>query len=165
MLSWAINDCKGPVAIRYPRGGDCGYSESEWPTAVASHRQGNDATLLTYGVMLDRVMGAAELLSKQGVEVSVLRFLSVSPFPVNDLLQQMTGKGPVFVVEEVCNGSGIAENIAYILSQKQIGVRVIGKDLGSNFVTHGALRDLYAHCGLDAKSIAAKIQEVLKNEN
>lgn len=165
MMHWATNDCKGPVAIRYPRGGDRGYSQNAWPSSVCMHRRGKDVTLITYGVILNQVVKAAEILSQQGIDASVLRLLSVSPLPVVEIIESISANRPVFVVEEVCNGSGITEKIAYALGQKCTDTKVIGIDLGENFVTHGTLQDLYVHCGLDSYGIANKVQEVLSNEN
>ncbi|MBO5892219.1 MAG: 1-deoxy-D-xylulose-5-phosphate synthase [Oscillospiraceae bacterium] len=165
MLTWSVDVCNGPVVIRYPRGGDRSYSENGWPSSVVMHRKGKDLTLITYGVMLDEVMKAAELLSQSGIEASVLRLLSVNPLPLDGILENLPENKNVFVVEEVCKGSGIAEKIAYALGKERPGLRVIGIDLGDNFVTHGTLQDLYAHCGLGADGIANKAQEVLCVEN
>ena len=165
MMSWAVNEHNGPVAIRYPRGGDRPYSENAWPAPVKVHRQGNDLTLITYGAMLNQVLAAAQQLSTEDVEVSVLQLLSVSPLPVAEILENMTKNRLVIIVEEICNGSGIAEKIAYAAAKECSESKVIGMDLGRNFVTHGALQDLYAQYGLDSQTIVKKVQEVLSNEN
>ena len=165
MMAWAVNEHKGPVAIRYPRGGNRRYSENAWPASVSVHRQGKDLTLITYGITLDPVMAAAELLSQKGKEVSVLRILSISPLPITEILENISPSSPILVVEEVCSGSGITEKIAYAVREKCPGVNIFGMDLGGNFVTHGTLQDLYAHCGLDPQGIVNKVQEVLCGEN
>ena len=165
MTTWAVNDCSGPVAIRYSRGGDRGYTNDEWPSPVTVHRQGKELTLITYGAILDQVMGAAQLLSKQGIEVSVLRLLSISPLPVDEILENISANHPVLVVEEVCNNSGVAEKIAYAVGKKCPGAKVLGMNLGKDFVTHGTLQDLYARYSLDSQGIANKVREVLSIEN
>ena len=164
MLDWSINVCNGPVAIRYPRGGNRGYTDSVWPNAVACHRKGNALTLITYGVLLENVMNAAQILSEQGIEVTVLRLLRISPLPVSDILD-IIPEGPVLLVEETCNGSGIVRNFAYAMKQEESGIHVTGLDLGNNFVTHGSLDDLYTHCQLDPQGIARKAREVLGFED
>jgi len=164
MLSWAVTDHNGPIALRYPRGGNRGYADSAWPHAVACHRKGTALTLITYGVLLDNVLNAAHILSEQGIEVTVLRLLRVSPLPVSGILSNVSA-GPVLVVEEVCSNSGIAEKLAYAMEQEHSGIYVSGLNLGGNFVTHGTLNDLYTHCHLDPQGIVRKAREVLGFED
>ena len=165
MLRWAVKDWKGPVAIRYPRGGDRGYTGADWQgeeNTVACHRKGADVTIVTYGTLLQNAMDAAELLSANGVEATVLRLMSVSDLPVKKICEEMAHNCPVFVMEEVCGGSGIREALALGL---QRACSVSGVDLGHNFVTHGTVDQLYKQCGLDAQSVCDSILEVLRSEN
>jgi 1-deoxy-D-xylulose-5-phosphate synthase len=172
MLIWAIFDHNGPVAIRYPRGTDRGCTVSSWPQkadiaqkgVLSCHRQGNDVALVTYGALLQNVTGAAELLEEQGIHASVLRLMSVSPLPTEQLLEQISGCRRVVVVEEACAQSGIRQSLSWELTHENPNLRVDGIDLGHQYVTHGNLQTLYEHYGLDAKSIAEYVQEVLSYE-
>ena len=121
---------------------------------------GKDLTLVTYGVLLDNVLAAAELLAQQGIEATVVRLLTVDPLPVYNLLTLLSENEHVVVVEEVAAGCGIREQLAWQLQHLKDGIRVDGIDLGRKFVTHGDLNSLYRHYGLDAKSIAKYVQEV-----
>ena len=124
---------------------------------LVCHRQGKDVTLLTYGKTLDNCLAAAEILSEQGVEATVLRLLELSQLPVEAISAAVTGNHLV-VVEEISRNCGIAPELSVSLQGK---CRVHGMDLGADFVTHGSLAKLYSLCGLDADAIAAKIREVL----
>ena len=167
MLAWAVNDCNGPVAVRYPRGGDCGITVSCWGDEknVVCHRKGDALSFVTYGTITHNVLAAAEILAAAGIEATVLRLMKVAPLPVDEVIGQMAAGGPVIVVEETCTGSGIREALAWELRQKLPACRVYGMDLGCKFVTHGSLTALYKHCGLDEKSISEYAKEVLGNEN
>jgi 1-deoxy-D-xylulose-5-phosphate synthase len=166
MLRWAIAEYNGPVAVRYPRGGEGSYHDSAWKgldgELVTCHRTGRDVTLVTYGSMLENALKAAELLSLQGVEATVLRLLTVSDLPAQQLVKCMPEKAPVVVLEEVAAGSGIREALAWELQKCGCDIRVEGLDLGREFVPHGSLKELYHHCGLDEVSIAAFTKEVLR---
>ena len=115
MLSWAAETYNGPVAIRYPRGGEGSYRDSAWQPGenveteglLCCHRHGGDVTLVTYGSMLDNVLEAAEILSQRGIEATVLRLLTVSALPTREILAEMSENRRVIVAEEVCTGSGI----------------------------------------------------------
>ena len=162
MLTWAVEDYDGPVAVRYPRGGEGDWKQSGWDgkTEYVSHRRGRDITLVTYGGMINTVLRAAETLSRQGIEATVLRLLTLDSFPVKEMLPEITER--VLVVEEACTGSGIREAFAWALLELSPEKRVYGMDLGGDFVPHGSQEKLYVYCGLDEASIVKKAQEVRK---
>ena len=121
-------------------------------------------TLLTYGSMLANVLEAADLLENKGISVCVLRLLTLSLFPVEEILRQMAPGRPLIVAEEAAAGSGIREALASELRQKEDTCRVTGLDLGKEYVPGGSMKELYHFCGLDGGSIAAFAEEVLRNE-
>ncbi len=169
MLEWAVLHQSGPVAIRYPRGGDRDYVDSTWSDVsmendsgvVTCHRKGKDVTLITYGTMLRNVTDAAEILSQRGIEATVIRLLTAAPLPVRQIMQNMSENHVAIIVEETCSGSGIKDALAYRLKTICPDCCVDGIDLGSHFVTHGSVDDLYNHHGLNGESIAESVREVL----
>ncbi len=167
MLSWAVTEQFGPVAIRYPRGGDRSFTGTFWDpdTGVACHRKGQDVTLVTYGVLLDPVLDAAQILAQNGVDATVLRLTRLSPLPVQELLSQAVPCKPVIILEETASGSGIREALAWSIHETNPTCPVLGKDLGKEYITHGSLKGLYRKCGLDGQGIFEFVQEVLSNEN
>ena len=168
MLQWAVKSHDGPVAVRYPRGGNRSFDGCCWNAgpdvvkagALACHRMGQDLTLVTYGTLVDQVMEASELLSEQGIEATVLRLLTVAPLPVYHILTMMSNNPHVVVVEEAAGGCGIREDLAWQLQHLNASIRTDGIDLGRQYITHGDLKSLYHHYRLDAASIAAFVQEV-----
>ena len=167
MLQWAVSEYDGPVAIRYPRGGDRSYSGSAWQpqNRVCCHRSGEDLVMITYGTILDSVMMAAELLSQRGVESTVLRLLSVSPMPTEAVLRSLPNTKRVLIVEEAAEGSGILEELAYGISSADPNIRIRGLNLGRGFVTHGNVMALYQKLGLDGASIADFVMEEFLDES
>ena len=160
MLRWAVKDCKGPVAVRYPRGGDGAVQDSHWNpcSPVVTHREGGDVALVTYGTLLNHAMEAAELLKEAGIQAGVIQLTRLNPLPVDALHSALSGYKQIIVAEEVCSGSGICSEISYSLRD----MPVHGMDLGSDFVTHGAMDALYSQYKLDARSIVDFAKEVLK---
>ena len=165
MLRWAVEDYDGPVALRYPRGGEGSYEESDWHgldgCLVKRHRAGTDVALITYGSTLDNAMQAAQELAAQGIEASVLRLLSVWPLPAAQVADCLTGISQAIVIEETASGSGIRENLAWDLAEIVPECRIHGIDLGEKFVPHGSLMELYQRCGLDGSSISGYVRKVL----
>ena len=173
MLTWAIEEYNGPVAIRYPRGTDLAYTQSAWELrsdvpvqgALKCHCSGSDVTLVVYGTLLQNAMDAVCILEQHGIKSTVLRLLTVAPLPVDQILEHLSSNPHVVVLEEVCAESGIRQTLAWELSHRVPAIKVDGLDLGHRYVTHGSIQALYKHCGLDAESIAHFVQEVLQNEN
>ena len=165
MLRWAVEQYNAPVAIRYPRGTEGSYQASDWNgldgNLVKCHRSGKDVTIITYGNLLDNAMDAAQLLSEVGIEATVLRLLTVSNLAADEITKKFSETKVGIVVEEVCNGSGIREALAWELHQLQPACRLYGIDLGKRFVPHGSLKELHRHCRLDAAAIAEYTKEVL----
>ena len=167
MLEWAVKHHDGPVAIRYPRGGNRGYDSSDWDPdcPVVYHRQGSQVTLITYGPLLENVLDAAEFLKESGIDATVLRLTAVAPLPVQEVAQRLSENHHVVIIEETCGGSGIREALGWELQHCMKDCKADGIDLGHRFITHGNLKTLYADCGLDAQSLANYVQEVLNVEN
>ena len=168
MLRWAVEEQDGPVAIRYPRGGDRGYEDSAWNGNLSSpviHREGKDVTILTCGAMVNHAFKAAELLAEEGVDASVLRLLSLSDLPVAEIAKHLPENGKLFAVEEVSGGCGICQELAYEMQKCRPDCTVLGKDLGKQYICHGNLDTLYDHYGLSAEAIKTWVMEEYKVEN
>ena len=160
MLHWAVEEHNGPVAIRYPRGGDDVYQQSQWdPDAtVIAHRHGKDAAIVTYGRLVNNAIAAADLLAEQEIYISVVRLTQLAPICFSGLESALCGIQNIIVVEET--SSGIRDEIGFVLG-KEYGMSVSCVDLGSEYVTHGSVTQLYEKYGLDAPALAAKVKEVL----
>ena len=161
MLSWAVEEGTGPIAIRYPRGGDREIHDSDFGNTAVCHRTGSDAVILTYGTLAQNALDAADILANQGVETTVIRLLQVNPMPMDEILKYIPKDRPVFVAEEAGNSSGIREAIAWELGRSK---RVESINLGGSFATHGKMADLYRHYGLDGEGIAERVLKVIRNE-
>ena len=167
MLSWAVEEGSGPIAIRYPRGGDGSYHDSAFTQGkkvAVCHRTGKDATIVVYGTMVQNALDAAEILASQGIETTVLRLLQVNPVPTEEILDMIPENSPVILAEEALTGSGIGESLAWQLCSARPGQQVECINLGGSFATHGKMADLYRHYGLDAEGIARKVCKVIGNE-
>lgn len=168
MLKWAVCECKGPVAVRYPRGGDRGMVNKIWTSpddTLICHRKGSAVTFITYGTISINVLQAAEALSRDGIEATVLRLTEVSEFDSGSLLAHIPNNTDIIVVEETCAGCGIQEALAWTLHSVFEGINIHGMDLGKGFVPHGKTDMLHKHCGIDVESIVKKTKEVLHFEN
>ncbi len=163
MLRWAVQECTGPVAVRYPRGSDAGIPEADLtPAPLSISREGSGAAIVTYGTLVKNALEAARLLQEQGISVRIVRLHRIAPLPVSELADALVGCSYVIVLEEVCAGSGIGSEVSHVLREIAPGCRVSQRNLGSDFVTHGDMKNLYSQCGLDDSSICDYVKEVLR---
>ena len=167
MLRWAVEEFDGPVAVRYPRGGDGAYTQSAWdPTScVCMHRPGKDMAILTYGTMVNQAMEAAEILAAKGVDAAVFRMQQIAPMPLDSLTRELSQYRRFVIVEETAKDACIHDALAEYLRQIAPVQRIDSVDLGDAYVPHGNMESLYQHYGLDCKSLAEHILEVDQVEN
>ena len=159
MLRLAVEKHSGPVAVRYPRGGEGRYSgKAALPEAVL--RRGTDATLVTYGTMVNTALDAAALLEKKGVSVQIVKLGQVHPLVCGAVLESAAETGRLVVLEDVVAVGSVGMALAAQMQQRGMGaVRTTLLNLGDRFIQHGCNEQLYQACGLDAHSVASAIVE------
>ena len=161
MLRWAVG-ADGPVAVRYPRGGE-GRRYPEWTGEGTSLlRQGADVTLVSYGTMTDELLTAAELLAEQGTGAEVVKLHRVAPLDVEPVAESVRRTGRLLVLED-CNENGsIGQQLASALVQSGAAPRkMVLKNLKNAFAPQGTVAQLRKLLGLDAGSVAEAVREML----
>ncbi len=157
MLRQAVLDDTGPVAVRYPRGGEGAYRENAQNTLLLP---GTSCTVITYGTMINAVLGAVKIAEKDGISVEILKLRTIAPVDWDAIEASCKKTGRVFVAEETSNRGCLADEIFAHLAQVGISCVFRKQNLGDDFVTHGAMQDLYKLTGLDAAALADNIREV-----
>lgn len=162
MVRFAALEQQGPVAIRYPRGGEGAYSGMAGVEGSAVLREGTDITLVAYGVMINEVLAAAEELQSKGVSAQVLKLNSISPLDVGAIVSCAGNTGRMLVVEDCidagCVGRRVAAELAF---GGQSNVKLSLANLGDRFIPQGTVGQLRALCGIDSGSICEKAMEMM----
>ncbi|MBD5149910.1 MAG: 1-deoxy-D-xylulose-5-phosphate synthase [Oscillibacter sp.] len=161
MLRSAI-DMEGPVAVRYPRGGE-GRQYPEWNGESASVlRQGTDVTLVSYGTLTDESLAAAELLAEKSVSAEVIKLNRIAPLDAGAVVESVKRTGRLLVLED-CNENGsVGQQLAASLAQSGIAPRaLILRNLKNVFAPQGTVSQLRQLLGLDARGVVEQVQEIL----
>ena len=160
MLRRAVLELTGPVAVRYPRGGEGAYRGCCGNETFTELRQGSDCTILTYGILINEALAAAELLHEAGVETRVVKLNAIAPLRNDEVLAALGHEKRLLVLED-CVGSGcVGQRLTAILAQQGCAPdKLFLKNLGDTIPCHGSVPQLYAQCGLDAESVAAALKE------
>ena len=161
MLRLAVQDVRGPVAVRYPRGGEDGYCEDHAAGPAALLRSGGDLTLVTYGVLTGPVLRAAQTLAEQGIQADVVKLNIITPLDLTPIAASVSKTGRLLVAEECVEMNCVGLRIAAgLLSAGTMPKAMALVNLGRDFVPHGAVAELRKLCGLDEKSLVRRALEV-----
>ncbi len=156
MLEMALYRFQGPVAIRYPRGQEGAWRGSTAERASARLRRGWDVTIVTYGILINEALAAAELLSEQGITAEVWKLNLIAPLDAGPVLRSLEETQRLVVAEEACAHGCVGEAILAAAAQKGIalqGSRLL--NLGSGIIPQGKVEELRRALELDAQGIAA----------
>ncbi|MDY3905540.1 MAG: 1-deoxy-D-xylulose-5-phosphate synthase [Lawsonibacter sp.] len=161
MLERAVLRMEGPVAVRYPRGGEGRYTADCGQAPSTVLRQGGDITLAGYGMEINDLLEGARLLAGQGVEAEVVKLNQITPLVPDRVLESVRKTGVLLVAED-CAAEGCAgQRLAAALEQAGVPGKICLINCGQRFVTHGALSCLKWELSLDGEGIARKAMEVL----
>lgn len=163
MLTWAVEEANGPVAVRYPRGGENGFSADTSAQATVLLRSGDQATLVAYGTLTGEALLAARLLAEKGISCDVIKLNRVSPVDIGPVLDSVKKTGRLVVVEEVASRGSVGRDLSTQLAALNVQLeRVILLNASDGLVTHGSVPQLRALLGIDGAHIANTIEEAVR---
>ena len=157
MLRAAIN-MEGPVALRYPRGGESRQYPAWNGEATSVLRQGSDVTMVSYGTLTDEISRAAELLAEKGVSAEVVKLHRIAPLDAAPVIESVRRTKRLLVLED-CNENGsIGQQLAAALTEAGAAPeKLILRNLKSSFAPQGTVAQLRARLGLDAVGVMAAV--------
>ena len=163
MLRHAVCEMTGPVAIRYPRGGEGQWTQMAGVDGTTVIQDGTDVTLVAYGTMVDQVLQAAQLLEQRGHSAAVVKLNSIRPLDMGPIRRLCEQTGRLIVAEE-CNDSGcVGRTIISELALAGVPVKAALVNLGNQFVPQGSVAQLREMTGIDGAGICQKAMEVIAN--
>ena len=161
MTRQALFDIGGPVAIRYPRGGEGTFTADTSAEPLVRLREGKDVTILSYGIMIEEALKAAGILAQQGVEAEVLKLNRVSPLDDEMLHGFFENTRTLLVLEDSFVAGCVGQRLAATLAKYgKCPEKLILKNLGKTFAPAGTVPELWKRFGLDAESVANTLMEV-----
>ena len=162
MLERAVLHMDGPVAVRYPRGGEGAYRADYSDLPVVTLRPGRDITMVSYGVEINELLAAAESLTQEGIEAEVIKLNELTPLPAELVLDSVRHTGALLVAEDSIASAGVGQRLASAAEVAGVRAKTVLINSGDHFVQHGAVSCLKAELGLDAEGIIKKAREVLQ---
>lgn len=126
-------------------------------------RPGDDAVIVSSGLMTMRALLAAEALAKKGMEVCVVHVATIKPFDADTVLAQVVSDRPVFTAENHTVIGGLFEALAGELARRGVGKQLHPIGLPDEFLAAGALSTLHDRYGLSTTAVVNRIESTLRS--
>lgn len=159
----AAAEDEGPWFIRLTRNDlmtvhDEGYRFQPGKADVL--REGGDITLCAIGIMVEKALAAAEELSADSIDCTVINISSLRPLDGAALISAARKTGAILTVEDHSVYGGLGSTVAEYLAQHHpTPMKIMGMD--NCFGRSGSPEELYRYYHLDTASIVKEARALL----
>ena len=162
MMEFAVQH-DGPISIRYPRGTAYdGLETFREPVELGKSEmiyKESDIAILSVGHMMPVAEQVRDILKGKGYSCTLVNARFVKPFD-KDVLDELAKTHSLFVtIEEGVVSGGYGANVREYVMEADLPVKVLVNGIQDEYVVHGNIDVLRKTIGLDAESIAEKIEK------
>ena len=139
-------------------------ASQEWTVGKSrTLREGEDATIVAYGSLVQNAMLAAEELSADGLSVGVVDARFCKPVDGEMLTKLLSAGRPVITVEDhsLQNGFGTAV-IEYAVGHRLSTESITRLGMPDRMIAHATRREQLAEVGLDAAGISRSVRDAIR---
>lgn len=159
----AAIDHNGPVYMRFGRlavedvnGADYKFELGKGVTL----KDGNDASIIATGLMVQEAMKAAEMLKADGIDARVINIHTIKPIDKDIIIKASRETGAIVTAEEHYIMGGLGSAVSEVVCENApCPVKIIGTD---RYGKSGKPVELFKEYGLTAENIAEKVKEIVK---
>lgn len=149
-LKVAVNEIKGPVAIRYPKSGVYDAPPADDVFKAELLREGKKVTVIT----MSRMTSVVASIDFDGDHINLN---CIKPIDKDTIIKSAIKTGRVITVEDNLTAGGMGDVVLNILKELKIPVTKLG--ISDRYVTHGNVSELLKELKLDAEAIKKVIEE------
>ncbi len=155
-----------PFAIRYPRGQG---TTADWKTEFTKLeigkakllREGDDIAFISIGHVGNFAMEAADALSKEGIEASVVNMRFLKPFDEDMLHKILKKHKKIITIENGTIVGGLGSLVSEFAIENHYDTKIKKLGVPDKFIEHGTPDELFAECGFDTAGIIFSAKEIL----
>jgi 1-deoxy-D-xylulose-5-phosphate synthase len=139
-------------------------ASQEWKVGRSrTLREGDDATIVAYGALVQNAMLAAEELWADGLSVGVVDARFCKPLDADMLTRTLRPRHPVLTVEDhsLQNGFGSAV-LEYAVTHKLPTETITRLGMPDRLVSHATRKEQLAEVGLDPAGIARSVRDAIR---
>ena len=164
-FTYALLECDGPVAIRYPKGKEEANLESlpYRDKKAQILRDGSDVCILSVGHMTKAALEAANILEEESISCTVLHLRFIKPLDEETILRCAKSAKICFTVEDGMICGGVGETIVNVLQRNQIMCPTVTLGYPDTFIAQATAEEIREEYGLTGAGIAKSIRQTIKN--
>jgi 1-deoxy-D-xylulose-5-phosphate synthase len=159
MTRFALDYEAGPIAVRYPRGGQDALCERTEPIQLGQAetlRDGPDVALIALGAGVKIALDAAEILAAQGVDATVINARFCKPLADETILAAARRCGSIVTLEDGVTHGGFGSAVLELLAANSVSIPATLLGLPDHFIEHGTIPLLRELAGLTAEDAARR---------
>lgn len=124
-------------------------------------RGGSDVTIFGTGMMTERCLRAADILSNNGIDAEVIHLASIKPIDSGMIVESVSRTGCAVTAENASIVAGFGAAVAEVLVEnypvpmKRIGVR-------DQWIDSGEIEDLFTHYHMQPEDIAEAAKDAIR---
>ncbi len=159
---YAAAEYYGPVYIRFGRAATPVIHNEDYEFEIGKGeiiREGKDVLIVATGIMVAKALEAAEILSKDNIEATVVNISTIKPLDTKIIVSLAEKIGKVVTAEEHSIVGGLGSAVAEVLSEqyptklKRVGIKDV-------FGQSGTPDALLEHYGLTTKDIVEAVKSI-----
>lgn len=152
----------GPVYLRFGRLAVEDVNPADYKFEIGKGVQladGNDATIIATGLMVEKALQAKEMLKADGIDARVINIHTIKPIDEDIIVKAAKETGAIVTAEEHYIMGGLGSAVTEVVCDKcPVPVKIIGTD---RFGKSGKPAELFEEYGLTAENIANKVKEAI----
>ena len=158
-------DYDGPMYIRMGEGSNDAkiYGEDydfEIGKAIVA-KQGKDATIISFGLVLRYAVEAAMQLGRAGIDVGVIDMHTLKPFDRGAVLEAAAKTGRIVTVEDHSVYNGLGSAVAETLTDEGIYCKLKRLGIPDVYPAYGLAPELHKKYGYGADGIISAVKSLL----
>jgi len=170
MINTSVKINDRPSAFRYPRGNGVGVKLPDISETLEIGKgriikSGKKAAILNFGARLEECKKASEILSKKGIDITIIDARFSKPLDEKLIMEAATNHEAVISIEEGSVG-GFGSHVMQLLSDRGVfdkGLKFRSMVLPDTFLDQDDPKKMYETAGLDSQTIANKVEDTLKS--
>ena len=170
MINTSITINDRPSAFRYPRGNGIGTALPNLNEVLEIGKaklvqEGKKIALLNFGARLQECKKASEVLSKKGINITIVDARFAKPLDKKLIIEIATSHEALITIEEGSIG-GFGSHVSQLLSERGVfdnGLKFRSMILPDEFLDQDTPEKMYIKAGLSYNSIVEKVEQTLNS--